>query len=125
MPFKLLVVEDNNDTRVLLHRYFTNAGYLVTTANDGQEGVYMAIAEQPDLIIADIAMPEMDGKEMIRQLRSIPEAAQIPIIIFTAVSNISEEQALAIGADKVFFKPFDFDSLRHEVQVMLKQDTGK
>jgi CheY-like chemotaxis protein len=121
MSLKILVVEDNTDTRVLLHQYFNNAGYLVPTANDGEEGIYMAKAEQPDLILADIAMPNMDGRAMIKHLRANPETAKIPIIIFTAVGNLSSEEALETGADKIFFKPYDFDDLRQVVQSMLKQ----
>jgi DNA-binding response OmpR family regulator len=121
MSLKILVVEDNTDTRILLHQYFNNAGYLVPTANDGEEGVYMAKSEQPDLILADIAMPNMDGKDMIKHIRSDPKTAKIPIIIFTAVGNLSTEEALETGADKIFFKPYDFDDLRHVVQAMLKQ----
>jgi CheY-like chemotaxis protein len=121
MSLKILVVEDNADTRILLHQYFNNAGYLVPTAVDGEEGIYMAKSEQPDLIIADIAMPNMDGRDMIRHIRSEPDTANIPIIIFTAVGNLSAEEALETGANKIFFKPYDFDDLRQEVRDMLKQ----
>lgn len=121
MSLKILVVEDNTDTRLLLHQYFNNAGYLVPTAVDGEEGIYMAKSEHPDLIIADIAMPNMDGRDMIKHIRSEPETAEIPIIVFTAVRNLSVEEALETGADKVFFKPYDFDDLRQEVRQILKQ----
>jgi DNA-binding response OmpR family regulator len=121
MPLKILVVEDNTDTRLLLHQYFINAGYLVPTAVDGEEGIYMAKAEQPDLIITDIAMPNMDGKDLIKHLRSDSETAKIPIMIFTAVGNLTSEEALAMGADKIFFKPYDFDDLRQVVRDMLNQ----
>jgi DNA-binding response OmpR family regulator len=121
MPFKILIVEDNTDTRLALHHYFTNAGYDVPTAVDGQEGHYMAKAEQPDLIITDIAMPKLDGLEMIKQIRSTPETAKIPILVFTAVGNLNTEETLAAGADQIFFKPSEFGELRKVVREMLHE----
>ncbi|HVG21667.1 MAG TPA: response regulator [Blastocatellia bacterium] len=65
MPKKILIVEDTLDTRELLHLYLTSEGFSVATASDGREGLYMARAESPDLIITDINMPEMDGISMV------------------------------------------------------------
>jgi CheY-like chemotaxis protein len=121
MPYKILIVEDNTDTRLALHHYFANAGYLVHTAVDGEEGIYMAKAEHPDLIITDVAMPKLDGLEMIKQIRCQPQSANIPILIFTASGAFNTEEALKTGATKVFFKPFDFDDLRQVVSDMLRQ----
>ena len=118
---KILVVEDNTDTRLALHHYFKNAGYDVDTAVDGEEGLYMAKAEQPDLIITDIAMPKLDGLEMIKNIRSEPETAPIPILIFTADGTFNTEEALEAGANQVFFKPSDFDALRQVIRKMLHQ----
>jgi|SRR5687768_7862540 CheY-like chemotaxis protein len=120
MP-KILIVEDNRDTREALQHYFTNAGYEVPTAVDGGEGISMAKAEKPDLILTDIAMPNMDGTDMIRQLRSEPETAEIPILIFTARSSSMAEKAMAAGATEAFYKPFDFDDLRKVVRERLGQ----
>ena len=121
MSFKILVVEDNSDTRELLHLYFTNAGYLVPTAVDGREGLYMAKVEKPDVIITDMTMPNMDGVEMIRQIRADAETSNIPILIFTALSSLSNEDPIEAGANRVFFKPFDFDELIKIVREMLEQ----
>jgi CheY-like chemotaxis protein len=121
MPVKLLVVEDNSDTREMLHFYFTHAGYTVPTAVDGQEGLYMAKAEQPDLILTDICMPEMDGLEMIKLIRSKPEVAKIPILVLTAHSQFTREEALEAGANQVFYKPVNFDKLIQVVREMLSQ----
>jgi DNA-binding response OmpR family regulator len=123
MP-KILIVEDNTDTREALHHYFTNAGYEVPTAVDGGEGIYMAKAEKPDLILTDIAMPKMDGTDMIRQLRSEPETAEIPILIFTARSSSTTEKAIEAGATEAFYKPFDFDDLRKAVRERLGQSNN-
>lgn len=120
MP-KILVIEDNTDTRDALHHYFTNAGYEVPTAVDGGEGVYMAKAEHPDLILTDIEMPTMNGIEMIKQIRSEAETANIPILVFTAHGSSTTEEALEAGATKAFYKPFDFDDLRKAVREILGQ----
>ncbi len=125
MPLKILIIEDNADTRLALHHYFTNAGYDVPTAVDGEEGIYMAKAEKPDLIITDIAMPKLDGMEMIKQIRSQPEIAKIPILIFTAVSSLNSDEAVEAGANRVFFKPFEFNGLREVVREMLHQSNDE
>jgi CheY-like chemotaxis protein len=119
MSRKILVVEDNEDTRELLHMYFTNAGFIVVPAPDGADGIYLAKAEMPDAIITDISMPKVDGTEMIKRLRSDPQTRDIPILVFTAVGSSTTEEALAVGADQAFYKPFDFDELVRIVREML------
>jgi two-component system cell cycle response regulator DivK len=118
---KLLVVEDNSDTRDLLHHYFTNAGFTVVTAIHGGEGIYMAKAERPDLILTDISMPTMDGIDMIRQIRADAETAEIPILVFTAYGSSTIDEALEVGATQAFYKPFDFDELTKVVRSMVDQ----
>ncbi len=109
------------DTREALHHYFTNAGYEVPTAADGSEGLYLAKAEKPDLILTDIAMPKMSGIEMIKQLRSETETAEIPILVFTAHTSCTTEAALKAGADRAFYKPFDFTEMRKVVRESLSR----
>jgi CheY-like chemotaxis protein len=121
MQFKILIVEDNADTRELLHFYFTNAGFTVVTAVDGAEGIYMATAEQPDCILSDLSMPKMTGIDMIRTLRSQPETASLPIIVITAHGNETTEEAIQAGANQAFYKPFDFDTLVEVVENLLDE----
>jgi DNA-binding response OmpR family regulator len=118
---KILVVEDNADTRELLDIYFTNAGFTVATAIDGHEGFQKAQAEKPDLIITDIAMPNVDGAEMIRQLRAEPEMADTPVLVFTAHGSATPEKVKAAGANQAFYKPFDFDEMVKIVRKMIPQ----
>jgi two-component system, cell cycle response regulator DivK len=118
---KLLVVEDNTDTRDLLHHYFTNAGFSVVTGIHGGEGIYMAKAEKPDLILTDISMPTMDGIDMIRQIRAEAETADIPILVFTAYGSSTTEEAIDAGATQAFYKPFDFDELTKVVRSMVDE----
>jgi DNA-binding response OmpR family regulator len=111
MSFNVLVVEDNTDTRELLYKYFTTAGFNVQMAADGGEGLHLVRTNPPDIIITDIAMPQVTGTEMIEQLRSDPETAKIPILVFTARGSSTTKEALAAGATKAFYKPFDFNSM--------------
>lgn len=112
MPFKILVVEDNTDSRALLHHLLTVKDYLVGTASDGVEGVYMAKAELPDLIITDLAMPNLGGEELITLLRAEPETAGIPIVVYTAFSSTEgAEAAMKAGANQLFSKPLDLEKM--------------
>lgn len=119
MQFKILIVEDNADTRELLHFYFINAGFTVATAVDGAEGIYMATAEEPDIILSDLSMPKMTGIEMIKTLRAQPETRHIPILVVTAHGNETTEEAIQAGANQAFYKPVDFDTLVEVVQNIL------
>jgi DNA-binding response OmpR family regulator len=116
---KILIVEDNPDTLELLHIYFANAGFSVIDACDGREGLYSAMLENPDLILTDMAMPRVDGSEMIRRLRDEPGTANTPVVVFTAQASVTPEQVKEFGVDKVFYKPFDFDELVRFVRSLL------
>ena len=80
---KILVVDDNLDTRELTHLHLTTEGFTVIIAADAREGLYMAGVEHPDLIITDISMPGFTGIDMIKELRQQPDLANIPIIVLT------------------------------------------
>jgi CheY-like chemotaxis protein len=109
--FKILVIEDNTDSRNLLNYWLSGKGFTVVTANNGAEGLTLARAEKPDLIITDLFMPIVGGVEMIRQIRSEPEIANIPIVLYTAQILESVEKAIQAGANKAFYKPVDLDEL--------------
>ena len=119
MPKKILIVEDNLDMRELIHLYLTREGFLVVTASDGREGLYMANAERPDLIITDINMPGLNGLELIRQLRVLPEFKDLPILVFTAFGFVERDNALHAGATRAADKPMDFEKLIDEVNDLL------
>jgi CheY-like chemotaxis protein len=111
MSLKILVVEDNDDSRDLLHFLLTTKGFNVTTAIDGKEGVYMAKVEKPDLVITDLTMPNMNGLDLIRQVRSEPEIAGIPIIVYTSFGSDSTEPVTRAGATKIYYKPIGFEKM--------------
>lgn len=121
MSFKILVVEDNPDSRNLLHFLLTTKGFNATTAVDGAEGFYMAKVEKPDLVITDLMMPNVDGIELIKQIRAEPEIADVPILIYTAYSTETVEPAIEAGANKSFYKPVNLDDMLEYINEILAQ----
>ncbi len=123
MPFKMLVVEDKTDSRDLLQFYFTTRGFNVVTASDGAEGLTLTQAEKPDFIITDLTMPNGSGVEMIKQIRSEPEIAHIPIAVYTAYGKGFIESAIEAGANEVFSKPVNLEKLAQFVALSLNPPT--
>jgi len=121
MNRKILVVDDNPDTRDLTHLHLTTEGFVVVVASDGREGLYMAVAEQPDLIITDISKPGIDGIELVKQLRAEPELDNVPILVLTAFGNEQMDQAIRAGAFRAMSKPVHLDSLMDEVRELLAE----
>jgi CheY-like chemotaxis protein len=121
MSYKLLAVEGNAESRVLLDRLFTSKGYNVTTACNGCEGLNMAIVEKPDLIITEFSIPRMCAIEMIGQIRTDPEIAHTPILVFTSEDKETAELAKAVGANLVFFKSTDLDELMQSVSLLVRE----
>jgi two-component system, cell cycle response regulator DivK len=119
MSFKVLIVEDNPDSRNLLHFLLTSKGFTVATAVDGAEGFYMAKVETPDLLITDLMMPNVDGTELIKQIRAEAEIAAMPILVYTAYSAEMLEIAIAAGANQTFYKPVDLDKMLEHIQELL------
>lgn len=111
MPLKILIVEDNADHREILAILLKLQGFTIVTAADGREGLNLAEAERPDLIITDLNMPHLDGIGMIKLLREHRLLRTIPILALTAYGEDEAAKAIRAGADKVMTKPTDFDSL--------------
>lgn len=121
MSAKLLVVEDNLDTRELIHLYLTGEGFTVITAADGREGLYLARAEKPDLIITDLNMPQLNGIALVRELRAEPQFKDLPIIVMTAFGKQDRDDAIRAGADRAVNKPTHFESLIEDVNELLNE----
>jgi CheY-like chemotaxis protein len=119
MSKKILVVEDNLDTRELLHLYLTGEGFTVITASDGREGLYLAKVERPDLILTDLNMPHLDGITMVKDLRSQPQFKDLPILVFTAFGQEDRDNAIRAGADRAVDKPVHFESLIDVIHELL------
>lgn len=116
MP-KILLVEDNEMNRDMLSRRLQKKGYEVVMAVDGVQGLDMAATEKPDLILMDMSLPEVDGWEATRRLKSAAETATIPIIALTAHAMAGDRQkALDAGADDYDTKPVELPRLLEKIE---------
>jgi CheY-like chemotaxis protein len=108
----ILYIEDDPGSQVLVQRTLAFAGYRVVVASCGLEGLDMAVRETPDLILMDINLPDLSGREVTTKLRSDGRFRTIPIVALTALSQAGErEKALAAGATGYLTKPVDIDKL--------------
>jgi two-component system cell cycle response regulator DivK len=106
MAKKILVVEDDTDNRRIVTKVLTVEGYEVVEATDGIEALAQARAVRPDLILMDLALPNLDGWEATRRLKSDPATQAIPVVALTAIAmSGDEEQARAAGCDDYIAKP--------------------
>jgi PleD family two-component response regulator len=119
---KILIVEDDLDVAEMLNAYFRVQGYEVFTVNWGEDGVRAAQTVLPDLIILDIRLPDIDGYEVARRVRSDRRTNEIPIIFLTEKrERIDRLQGFEVGADDYITKPFDVQELRLRVRNALKR----
>jgi two-component system chemotaxis response regulator CheY len=120
MTASILTVDDSASLRMAIRIALTGAGYAVTEAADGVEGLSKATATRFDLIVTDLNMPNMDGLEMIRALRQQPAQAGVPIIFLTTESDDAmKAQAKAAGATGWLVKPFQAEQLIRVAQKVL------
>ena len=119
MAKKILVVDDKLELRTLLKSYLTQEGFDVVTANDGQEALFVARHEKPNLIILDLMMPEMGGYEF---MRSYNREADTPVVILTAkIDENDKVLGLELGADDYVTKPFSPRELTARVRAVLRR----
>lgn len=120
----ILIVEDDTDVADMLNAYFRVQGYNVITVNWGEEVLDACRAQRPDLTILDIRLPDIDGYEVARRLRSNRRTEDIPIIFLTEKRNrVDRLQGLEIGADDYITKPFDIQELRLRVRNALRRSS--
>lgn len=116
---KILYVEDNDENIFVVHRRLTRLGHTLLIARDGREGVEMAMAERPDLIVMDLGLPRLDGWAASRMLKDRAETKTIPILALTGHATASDhESALAAGCDDFVTKPVNFDELRAKIDAL-------
>jgi two-component system, cell cycle response regulator DivK len=121
MP-KILLVEDNEMNRDMLSRRLQRKGYSVATAESGERGLLLARQEMPDLVLMDITLPEMDGWEVVRQLKADPSTRSIPVIALTARALASDRaKAFEVGCDDYDTKPVDFARLIAKIAAFLEE----
>jgi CRP-like cAMP-binding protein len=120
---KILIIEDNPDVRENVAEILELSGYQVSTAENGKIGVQLASKEQPNLIICDVMMPELDGFGVLHILSKNPKTASIPFIFLTAkAEKIDFRKGMNLGADDYITKPFDDVELLDAVEMRLKKN---
>ena len=120
MKKKILIVEDNQDLRQLLQLQLEHGGYETILARSGKQAVEMAFTLEPDLVLMDIIMPEMDGLEATRMIRQNPKTRSMPILAITAgVSNGIKEECSQSGCDDFIAKPFTIEQLASRIEILL------
>lgn len=117
----VLVVEDHEAFRDILVKILTLSQYRVIAVDLGSQGLEVAVREKPDIIILDIMMPELDGYETCRKFRKIPDLADVPIIMLTALSDTEvRDRALEAGANVCLSKPCPINVLEDVIRENLK-----
>ena len=116
---KILYVEDNDDNIYMLEKRLKRAGFSVLIARDGAQGVTMAAAEQPDLILMDLGLPVIDGWEATRRIKAAPQTRHIPVIALTANAMTGDrEKAISAGCDDFDTKPVELPRLLGKIQAL-------
>jgi CheY-like chemotaxis protein len=119
---KILLVEDNELNRDMLLRRLRRRGFEMVEAVDGRAALEIARAEQPDLILLDMHLPELDGWQMVRYLRADEALCHIPVIALTAHAMAGDrERALAAGCDDYDSKPVAFQRLVAKIERLLRE----
>jgi two-component system, cell cycle response regulator DivK len=126
MSRSILVVDDNDLSRVLLHDILSQYGFIVRVAGDGAEGVRMAWEERPDLILMDLQMPVMNGLEAGRLLRSDPRSQGIRILALSSYNLLDDkDDFFATGFDGYISKPFEIKELIKTVRKYLPDEVDE
>ncbi|NIV36610.1 MAG: response regulator [Anaerolineae bacterium] len=119
---RILYIEDNHENRLLVRRILEAEGYSMLEATDGPTGLDVAVEMQPDLILLDINLPEIDGYDLARRFRNTPGLEQVPILAITAnVMKGDRERTLDSGCDGYIQKPIDVDRLPQQVRMALQK----
>ncbi|HEY7246858.1 MAG TPA: response regulator [Xanthobacteraceae bacterium] len=122
---KILYVEDNDDNVYMLKNRLTRAGFTVLIATNGSHGLAMAASEQPDLILMDLTLPDIDGWDATRRLKADPATKHIPVIALTANAMEGDrEKALAAGCDDFDTKPVELPRLLDKIRALAPAGSG-
>jgi two-component system cell cycle response regulator DivK len=122
----VLIVEDNDDNRLIYATYFRHAGYTVLEAVDGEAGLALARSASPDLILMDGGLPIIDGWTATRQLKADKATADVPVILLTAhVLGEHHTRSMSIGADAYLIKPADPKDVLCEIERLIGLRTNR
>ena len=119
---KVLYVEDNEDNVYVLKSRLTRRGYTVLVASDGMQGVCMAAAERPAVVLMDLSLPVLDGWEATRRIKAEEITRHIPVIALTAHAMTGDrEKALAAGCDDFDTKPVELERLIGKIEALVNK----
>ena len=117
---RILVIDDEPDVRLLYRVNLRHAGFEVLEADDGERGIEVALEHLPDAVVLDLMMPRADGFEVLRVLRSHPDAGDVPVLVLTADTRSDDHRrCYELGADDVITKPFVPEDLTQGISRML------
>lgn len=120
MPARILIIEDDSASRELVKYLLEASGYVTLDAEEGRRGLELALQANPDLVICDLQMPEMNGYEVMRQLRENPGWRRVPLIAVTAFSMVGDrETALSAGFDDHITKPITPETFVDQIESFL------
>jgi two-component system, cell cycle response regulator DivK len=123
---KILIVEDNKDSREILGLFVTKVGYQVIKASNSQEAITQAEAECPDLILMDLDLPDADGIKTTAILKKNPKTSHIPVVAVTAwMSALSEERASKVGIETYLIKPVSPQTLKETIQEYARKSLSR
>lgn len=122
MKKKLVIIEDNRDIRILLEEILTSNGFEVFVAENGYVGIQLIIEIEPDLVLCDIMMPELDGYEVLKTVRKSANIANTPFIFLTAkIEKTDIRNGMQLGADDYLTKPFEEQELINSINSRLER----
>ena len=120
---KILIVDSENETRILLDEQLTTAGYKTVLSTNGKDGLNSFFNENPDLVIIDILLSKFDGYEVCKNIR---ETSHVPILILTGLNNISNRvMGLDLGADDYLIKPYSQKELQARIRSLLRRSNNR
>ncbi len=126
MTEKILIIDDDVDTLRLVGLMLQRQGYEISAASNGSQGLAKAMEERPDLIVLDVMMPDMDGYEVARRLRKNPTTQAVPILMFTAKTQLDDKvTGFEVGADDYLTKPTHPTELQAHVKALLARSSQK
>ena len=122
---RILLVDDTKDILLVIARRLSSWGYDVVTADSGEEGLRIAEEQLPDLILLDIMMPKMKGREVCARLKANPKTQRIPVIFLTALGLADHIKAgMDLGAEDYIVKPFEPAEIKERIAVCLARHSS-
>jgi len=119
---RILVVDDDPQTAQLVRSWFKGRPYEILSAEDGHRGLQLAAEAEPDLILLDLKMPNLDGISVAKQLKEEPRTRAIPVIVLSACRDLEAKvEAFAVGADDYVTKPFNFEEVDARIHAMMRK----